>query len=185
LISPHGFGPNSNPAQVAAGVVAGIGFIGGGVIMRRGGSVQGINSAATLWATASMGLALGTGYYTLAWRLLLVVLAAQFALRWLASFIDRRSGFFLPDTTCHVEVRLANSVVDDFESLWSDFIAQTGISISRTKQTKRTEAETAFESSLNLAGNRVLQLQELLGKINTMPGVTTTEWKMVLPGENE
>src|SRR5438309_8315455 len=57
LISELGFGPTNNPAQVASGVVAGIGFIGAGVIMRRGGSVQGINSAATLWATASMGLA--------------------------------------------------------------------------------------------------------------------------------
>src|SRR5437879_944932 len=51
LVSQHGFGPNSNPAQVAAGVVTGIGFIGGGVIMRRSGNVQGINTAATLWTT--------------------------------------------------------------------------------------------------------------------------------------
>jgi putative Mg2+ transporter-C (MgtC) family protein len=166
-------------------VVAGIGFIGGGVIMRRGGSVQGINSAATLWATASMGLALGTGYYTLAWRLLLVVLAAQFALRWLATFIDRRSGFFLPDTTCHVEVRLANSVLGELQNLWSDFSSQTGICVSRTKQTKMAAAETSFESTLNLAGTRVPQLQELLAKINAMPGVTCTEWKMGSAGENE
>jgi putative Mg2+ transporter-C (MgtC) family protein len=61
LISELGFGPTNNPAQVASGVVAGIGFIGAGVIMRRGSSVQGINSAATLWATASMGLAIGAG----------------------------------------------------------------------------------------------------------------------------
>src|SRR5690349_12008397 len=65
LVSAHGFGPNNNPAQVAAGVVAGIGFIGGGVIMRRGGNVQGINTAATLWAAASMGIAIGIGFYFL------------------------------------------------------------------------------------------------------------------------
>src|SRR5438132_2340239 len=56
LISERGFGPNSNPAQIAAGVVTGIGFIGGGVIMRRSGNVQGINTAATLWTAAGMGL---------------------------------------------------------------------------------------------------------------------------------
>src|SRR5204863_2093984 len=50
LISHRGFGETNNPAAVAAGVVTGIGFIGAGVIMRRGGSVQGINTAATLWA---------------------------------------------------------------------------------------------------------------------------------------
>src|SRR5438093_11752302 len=59
LVAERGFGPNNYLPQVAAGVVTGIGFIGGGVIMRRGGNVQGINSAATLWATASMGLSIG------------------------------------------------------------------------------------------------------------------------------
>src|SRR5258706_9928434 len=56
LISELGFGPTNNPAQVASGVVAGIGFIQAGVIMRRGRRVHGVNSAATLWATASIGL---------------------------------------------------------------------------------------------------------------------------------
>src|SRR5438105_7855635 len=80
LISEHGFGPNSNPTQIAAGVVTGIGFLGAGVIMRRGGSVQGINTAATLWATASMGLAIGVGFYRLALLLLVTVLIIQLPL---------------------------------------------------------------------------------------------------------
>src|SRR6266852_7512605 len=66
LIALHGFGPGSQPTQIAAGVVTGIGFIGAGVVMHRGASVQGINSAATLWATASMGLAIGQGSYNIA-----------------------------------------------------------------------------------------------------------------------
>src|SRR3989442_14955643 len=55
LVSAHGFGPNTNAAQIAAGGVTGIGFIGGGVISRRGGRVQGINSAATPGSTPSIG----------------------------------------------------------------------------------------------------------------------------------
>src|SRR3982074_221280 len=46
LVALHGFGPGSQPTQIAAGVVTGIGFIGAGVVMHRGASVQGINSAA-------------------------------------------------------------------------------------------------------------------------------------------
>src|ERR1700686_1067368 len=71
LVSARGFGPNSNPVQIAAGVVSGIGFIGAGVIMRRSGSVQGINTAANLWATAGMGLAVGGGYISLGATILL------------------------------------------------------------------------------------------------------------------
>src|SRR5437870_2972664 len=90
LVSQHGFGPNSNPAQIAAGVVTGIGFIGAGVIMRRGGSVQGINSAATLWAAGSMGLAIGAGYYQLAPALLVTIVIILVALRPLSSAINKR-----------------------------------------------------------------------------------------------
>jgi uncharacterized membrane protein YhiD involved in acid resistance len=50
--------------------------------MRRGGGVQGINTAATLWATVSMGLAIGGGFYRLALLLLVTVLIIQVPLRW-------------------------------------------------------------------------------------------------------
>jgi putative Mg2+ transporter-C (MgtC) family protein len=63
LVSVLGMGPNSAPTQLAVGVLTGIGFIGGGVIMRRGASIQGLTTAASLWSSASLGLALGPGYY--------------------------------------------------------------------------------------------------------------------------
>ena len=90
VISLLGFGPTTNPMLIAAGVVSGIGFIGGGVIMRRGPTVQGINTAATLWATASMGLAIGAGYYTLTTLIFLTMLVIQFPLRWLKNAIEAR-----------------------------------------------------------------------------------------------
>src|SRR5262249_61466495 len=61
IVSSLGLGPTTSPMMIAAGVVTGIGFIGGGVIMHQGHTVQGINTAATLWTTAAMGLAAGSG----------------------------------------------------------------------------------------------------------------------------
>ncbi|MDR5782836.1 MgtC/SapB family protein [Caballeronia sp. LZ065] len=49
--------------QIAAYVVSGVGFLGGGVIMREKGSVQGINTAATLWCSAAVGVLCGSGHY--------------------------------------------------------------------------------------------------------------------------
>src|SRR5215471_21792245 len=86
LIALGTFGAGGNPTQIAAGVVTGIGFIGAGVIMHRGASVQGINTAATLWAAAGMGLALGQGFYQLAIYILVVVVATQFLLQWAANY---------------------------------------------------------------------------------------------------
>ncbi len=63
LASIYGF----NGAAVAAGVVAGIGFIGAGVIFRgmSGQGVAGLTTAASMWAAAAVGLAAGTGMYLL------------------------------------------------------------------------------------------------------------------------
>src|SRR4051794_3279061 len=59
LAGAYGFqgGPPVDPTRVAAQVVSGIGFIGGGAILRQGGSVRGITTAATLWFAAAIGLA--------------------------------------------------------------------------------------------------------------------------------
>lgn len=57
---------DSDPTRIAAQVVSGIGFLGGGIIFRQGDYVTGLTTAATLWATASVGLAVSFGYYFMA-----------------------------------------------------------------------------------------------------------------------
>src|SRR4051812_25543745 len=54
-------GPNVDPARVAAQVASGVGFLGAGAIMRRGLGVRGLNTAATLWLAAALGVAGGGG----------------------------------------------------------------------------------------------------------------------------
>ena len=78
VASVYGFGAFGDPARVAAGVVAGIGFIGAGAIMRTGeGFVGGLTTAATIWAVAAIGLAAGDGLYivsTVVTAIVLIVL---------------------------------------------------------------------------------------------------------------
>lgn len=64
LISAHVIGA-SDPTRIAAGVVTGVGFLGAGVILREQGRVAGLTTAATIWATASVGLAIAYGMYLL------------------------------------------------------------------------------------------------------------------------
>ena len=64
IASIYGFGTSGDAARVAAGVVAGIGFLGAGAIIRGGeGIVAGLTTAATIWAVAGIGLAVGGGLY--------------------------------------------------------------------------------------------------------------------------
>jgi len=82
------FGPgNHNPAQLAAAVVTGIGFIGAGVIIHRGATVQGVTTAAKLWANASMGVAFGLGYFVVGVAVFACVIVVEFVLPAVAAFI--------------------------------------------------------------------------------------------------
>jgi len=72
---------DSSPTRIASQIVSGVGFLGGGVILREGASVRGINTAATLWCTAAIGTLVGSGYLVQAYSATLVVVGANLLLR--------------------------------------------------------------------------------------------------------
>ena len=55
-------GDHDSPTRIASYIVSGIGFLGGGVILRDGLTVKGMNTAATLWCTAAVGTLAGAGF---------------------------------------------------------------------------------------------------------------------------
>ncbi|TKG95960.1 MgtC/SapB family protein [Puteibacter caeruleilacunae] len=57
---------NGDPGRIAAQVVSGIGFLGAGAILKFGGSIRGLTTAASIWAIAAIGLAIGAGMYVIA-----------------------------------------------------------------------------------------------------------------------
>ena len=56
-------GTTADPARVAAQIVSGIGFLGAGAIIREGGEIQGLTTAATIWLVAALGMGVGAGQY--------------------------------------------------------------------------------------------------------------------------
>jgi putative Mg2+ transporter-C (MgtC) family protein len=70
----------NDPGRVAANVLTGVGFLGGGMILKEGGSIRGLTTAAGLWAVAAVGMAVGAERYLLAiltTALIMLVLAAE------------------------------------------------------------------------------------------------------------
>lgn len=63
----------ADPSRIAAQIVTGIGFLGGGVIFRQGDYVSGLTTAATLWATAAVGLAVAFGLYLISFLTALLI----------------------------------------------------------------------------------------------------------------
>ena len=75
-----------DPARVAYGVMAGIGFLGAGAIIHYGVGVRGLTTAASLWCTAAIGLGVGFGMFAVSFVAVAIVLFALVVL----DFVDRR-----------------------------------------------------------------------------------------------
>jgi putative Mg2+ transporter-C (MgtC) family protein len=85
---PGMFNINVDPARLAYNVMAGIGFLGAGIIVKNGGSVRGLTTAAALWCVAAIGLACGFGLYLIAVFSALIILLVL----WILDHFER----FLP-----------------------------------------------------------------------------------------
>jgi putative Mg2+ transporter-C (MgtC) family protein len=100
LVSAYGFNAfTTQPAtlavradvtRVASQIVVGIGFLGGGAILRHGGTIRGLTTAATLWVVAAIGLAAGVGFYSSALIVTAVAIIALEGLKPLERLLDRK-----------------------------------------------------------------------------------------------
>jgi putative Mg2+ transporter-C (MgtC) family protein len=81
-----------DPARIAAQIVTGVGFLGAGAIMRTGGNVQGLTTAAMIWVNAAIGMAAGSGHLRLAATSTAIVLFAMIALSPLDRWFEPRKA---------------------------------------------------------------------------------------------
>lgn len=93
ILSMHGFadvvgdeGVILDPSRVAAQIVSGIGFIGGGAILKYGVTIRGLTTAGSLWATAAVGMAFGSGLLLLGTAAAAIILFSLWPLR---AILDR------------------------------------------------------------------------------------------------
>lgn len=82
-------GAPGNPDRIASNIVTGIGFLGAGVIFRGDNRVNGITTAASIWAVAAVGMGIGAGYYLAAGCASLMILFVLALLPFLEKRIDR------------------------------------------------------------------------------------------------
>jgi putative Mg2+ transporter-C (MgtC) family protein len=75
------FGSRVDPTRIAAQIVTGVGFLGAGSILRQGEYVRGLTTAASIWVVASLGMAVGFGYYGVAVFAAILVLFTLIVIR--------------------------------------------------------------------------------------------------------
>lgn len=80
---------DASPDRIASNIVTGIGFLGAGVIFKSDNRINGITTAATIWAVAALGMGIADGWYTLVLASTIIVLASLLLLTKLEHVIDR------------------------------------------------------------------------------------------------
>jgi len=83
-------GHGGTPDRITAQVVTGIGFLGGGAILRSGTTVHGMTTAATIWVNAAIGMAAGAGEFSMAALTTLLTLVVLAVLAPLEAYFERR-----------------------------------------------------------------------------------------------
>ena len=140
VVSKYGFMDveRADAARVAAQVVSGIGFLGAGVIFVRNNLVNGLTTAAGIWATAGVGLALGSGMYVVGISSALMVLLIQFVMHRIAYFADVASGGLIRMTLVKRE-----GIVQSME----EYLQREKLSVISVKinKTKKDEVKLEFD----------------------------------------
>ena len=161
-----------DPSRVAAGVVSGIGFIGGGLIFVRGDSVRGLTTAAIVWMTAAIGMACGAGLALLA----LVVTAGHFVVVFLYPELAARLP---PSRSLDFGLRV---VYEDGRGVLREIISEStsrGAAIHRlnTRQVENAEGTPAVAVTLDMRGKPAIEeLAIALDRIDGVLGVETSDF---------
>ena len=152
--------PWTDPARIAAQVVSGISFLGAGVIFKNGNSIRGLTTAAGMWGTAAVGMAIGAGMYWVGLIEAAVLVAIQIVLHRFPVGADA-----LTTQELLVEMADEEALLSRFDDLIKAHGGQiTESSLSRENGILRMEVTARLEPPITH--------EEALAFMNANPGVT-------------
>ena len=137
----------ADPARVAAQVVSGISFLGAGVIFKHGNTIKGLTTAAGIWATAGIGLAIGAGMFVVGIFTTVVVVVSQ--------ILTHRSGGKLDAApTCRLQFTVSGS--DAFPVPFSDLIAAHRIQLVSSTATREADGSLRYDVTIRAPQDETL-----------------------------
>lgn len=157
IVSKYGFfdllqyeGLRADASRIASNVITGVGFLGAGVIFVRDVSIKGLTTAAGIWTTASVGLAIGAGMYTVGIGASLVMIVFQLVFH---KFFTR-----LENTVNEFTVVIAddNDAVKHFRNM----LEENKVQIEKCKMTRNPDSTVILDITIKKA--RTTSMDEIL-----------------------
>lgn len=174
-------GDNEGATRIAAQVVSGIGFLGAGVIFKEGLNVRGLNTAATLWCSAAVGLLAGEGLALFGLIGAVLVIAVNVGLRPVVRAINRQPMEMLEEEQHYlvsIECRLARA---------SDIRARLVQEIEAVPELNFSQLDSAFfgeagrvevTATVTSHKRRELALEAIVGRFADRDDVIRASWRL-------
>jgi putative Mg2+ transporter-C (MgtC) family protein len=176
LTGAHG----ADPTRIGAYVVSGIGFLGAGVILREGVSVRGINTAATIWCSAAVGVLAGAGYIPAAIIAAALILLGHLALRPVARRLDRLPASSETEVETIYDFRAVCQAADE-----AHIRAQVVLALTREdfvlRSVRSEDLDTGsglveVHAELHSFGRDDVALEAAVSRLSLEPGVSSVTW---------
>jgi putative Mg2+ transporter-C (MgtC) family protein len=167
--------------QVAAYVVSGIGFLGGGVILKDGFNIRGLNTAATLWCTAAVGTLAGLGHIGFAAIGAVGVLSANLILRPVAHLINR-TPVEKEEHEILYRLRCTCRTADEanIRTLLIQNVGRTALTlIALHSLDDELLARVNVKAYLKTIGPKEEALEQIVSRLSLEAGVTAISWEVV------
>jgi putative Mg2+ transporter-C (MgtC) family protein len=170
LISMHGFGA-ADPSRVAAQIVSGIGFIGGGAILRHGLSVRGVTTAATLWLVAAIGMSVAVGWYEPA------LIATAVALLTLILLTNLEA--ILPSLPTPIMVQLRMTIAAAQQGTLRETIDAAGWTMRRGHMEKAIDGAVRLSYTIRHTAGTTKDFEALLVQLQELEGLQDLSWEIL------
>ena len=174
-------GDEGGAARVGAQVVSGIGFLGAGVIFKEGLNVRGLNTAATLWCSAAVGLLAGSGFLIYAVLCAVLVIASNLVLRPFVRAINRQPI----DSTETPHVYSLSVVCGGLDEERVRALVLQGVTSTPKMRLLRLASvniedtnRVEITASITSDNRREIALEYIVGRLSLETGVTRAGWQL-------
>ena len=170
--------------RVAAQIVSGIGFLGAGIIFRDGFNIHGLNTAATLWCSAGVGMMAGAGAWDLALLLTVMVVFVNLGLRPLVKFLKRHTRAGVPLSRGYrVIITIPEAMEGPTRSLMLRTLTLGGLHLSEISTTPCEDGRGMdLSATVTAEGVGEAGLEQAVQRLAAEPGLLRVRWQSLDEG---
>ena len=173
------YGGGSASGRIVSYVVSGVGFLGAGVIFKDGANVRGLNTAATIWCSAAIGVLSGLG----AWQFAIVLGTAVVATNMLLRPLAYRLHPVLPEaepieSTYEIEIITRADAEFALRALLLASIQQTSVSLQSMYSEVSADERATIRAEVRSVGLRNDLVEQIVLRLSVDERVTSVRWAM-------